>query len=299
MNNADPKVPLRAAVIGHPIAHSLSPRIHGFWLKHYSIEGAYDAIEVRPEHLQAFLQALPAQGYAGVNITLPHKEEALKYVDEIEPLSQLLGAVNTVVVKNGKLLASNTDLGGFFENIHSHAPLFPMHAGKAVVLGAGGAARAIVMGLLIYGVPQVVIVNRTEDRANAIKETIRVAGASSGLAKIDWEKLAEKIAIIPWSKREEALLGANLLVNTTSLGMKGQPPLEISLKHLPINALVTDIVYNPLETDLLKAARTHGNIVVDGLGMLLHQAAPGFHAWFGVRPEVTEALRIHVLNGFI
>ncbi|NDF11374.1 MAG: shikimate dehydrogenase [Proteobacteria bacterium] len=289
----------KAAVIGSPISHSLSPRIHGFWLEQYGIEGSYDAVEVKPEHLQSFLRALPEQGYAGVNITLPHKEEAMRYVDEIEPLSRLLGAVNTVVVKDGKLLASNTDLGGFFENIHQHAPLFPMHGGKAVVIGAGGAARAIVMGLLIYGVPQVVIVNRTEERAGAIKQSIAAAASDGRLSRIDWEKLAEKIVIKPWAERESVLVDANLLVNTTSLGMKNQPPLELSLKNLPITAMVTDIVYNPLETELLKAARTRGNTVVDGLGMLLHQAVPGFEAWFGVKPEVTEKLRIHVLNGYI
>jgi shikimate dehydrogenase len=288
----------KAGVIGFPIAHSLSPRIHGYWLKEHGLKGSYEAIEVKAEELEAFLKSLAENGYKGINITLPHKETALPLMDAVEPIARAIGAINTVVVRGGKLYASNTDMGGFFENLAEGAPGFEFHKGKAVVLGAGGAAKAIVAALLIYGVPEVVVANRTALKAQHLKDHFRQAtGEGDIAARIDWEKLSKKITVVEWAERSQALKGANMLVNTTVLGMKGQAPLELDLKHLPKTALVNDIVYRPLETRLLKDARKHGNRVVDGLGMLLHQAVPGFEAWFGVRPAVTPALRRHVLEG--
>jgi shikimate dehydrogenase len=291
-------MPKKAGVIGFPIGHSLSPRIHGYWLKEHGIEGSYTAIEVHAGELSSFLKSLAENNYAGVNVTLPHKENALKYVDEVEPLSRFIGAVNTVVVRNGKLLATNTDMGGFFENLAQGAPGFEFHKGKAVVLGAGGAARAIITALLIYGVPEIVLLNRTRERAEEIKKHFAGGMPEDDITgRIDWQQLADKITILPWEEKERALVGANMLVNTTALGMKGKDRLEIDLANLPTAALVNDITYNPLETELLAQARKRGHRVVDGLGMLLHQAVPGFEAWFGVRPKVTQALRQHVLEG--
>jgi shikimate dehydrogenase len=286
----------KAAVIGYPIKHSLSPKIHGFWLKQYGIEGEYSAIEVAPDDLGSFVQNLSKEGFAGINVTLPHKEKIMPFIDEIEPLSKAIGAVNTVIVgEDGKTIATNTDVGGFFENIAQGAPDVPILGGKAVVLGAGGAAKAIVAGLLICGVPSVTIVNRTISRAEDIREFIRETESDDAvIGEIDWPALADKIHTSTWEEADFAISDASFLINTTSMGMIGQPELELELETLPHHALVTDIVYNPLETFLLKRARARGNPVVDGLGMLLYQAVPGFEAWFGVRPEVTPELRAHV-----
>ena len=269
---------LKAAVVGWPVAHSRSPALHGYWLKTYGIDGSYERVPVKPEDLETFLRGLAASGYAGVNLTVPHKEAALKLVDEISPEGQRIGAVNTIFVEKGRLKATNTDGYGFITSLKAGAPKFNPAAGPAVVLGAGGAARAICIALQDAGVPDIVLINRTADRAGALAKA-----------------LGGKITVASWNDRTTALKAANLLVHTTTLGMTGQDPLDIDLKHLPPEATVNDIVYVPLETPLLAAARARGNTVVDGLGMLLYQAQPGFEGWFGKRPEVTPELRKAVL----
>jgi len=272
---------IQAGVMGWPISHSLSPRVHGFWLNEHDIDGSYEAIAVEPENISKALRRLSDDGFAGVNITVPHKEAALACADQTDTIAQRIGAVNTIVVQpDGTLQGSNTDGFGFLENLKSGVPAYQPAQGPAVVLGAGGAARAIVVALLDAGVPEIKLLNRTRDRAEVIADQI---GGSIG--------------VDAWEKRAAVLSEATLLVNTTTLGMNNQPSLDIDLAALPLSALVTDIVYAPLETELLKAARQRGNQTVDGLGMLLHQARPGFASWFGVMPEVSPALRTHVLAG--
>ena len=270
---------VKAAVFGWPARHSLSPRLHGFWLKKYGIDGTYEAIEVAPEDFPARLAALAVDGFAGCNVTVPHKETALEIVDRADENARRIGAVNTVVVEaDGTLTGTNTDGFGFMENLQAGAPGFDASAGPAVLLGAGGAARAVVAALLDAGCPDVRIVNRTRARAEAVRDHLKGA-----------------VSVHDWSEREEVLGDAVLLVNTTTMGMDHNPPLDIDLGALPKTAIVTDIVYTPLATPLLVRAQEHGNLTVDGLGMLLHQARPGFEAWFGVAPEVTADLRAHVL----
>jgi len=264
-----------AGVVGWPVQHSLSPRLHGFWLDKYKIDGVYVALPVRPENLVEVLRLLPRIGFRGVNVTVPHKERALEAMDEIEPLARTIGAVNTVVVRDdGTLLGRNTDAFGFMENLRQGAPHWhPAHK-PALVLGAGGSARAVCVALLDAGVPEIYLVNRTPERAKIL------AG-----------ELGEQVIAVAWESHASAMAEAALVVNTTTLGMKGQPETELDLSKLPRSAVVTDIVYAPLETPLLAAARARGNTVVDGLGMLIHQARPGFEAWFGVAPEATAELR--------
>lgn len=276
-----------AGVMGWPVEHSLSPRLHGYWLEHYRIDGAYVPLTVKPEDLPAALAALPALGFRGVNLTLPHKEQALDLCHVVDDLARRIGAVNTVVVREGKLVGSNSDAFGFLENVRDGAPDWRAEAAPAVVLGAGGAARAVVAALADAGAPEVRIVNRTRERAEAL--------AASLTGVLDpWPGSA--ISVRGWGQRQAALADAGLLVNTTTLGMAGQASLDLDLGELPPDALVTDIVYTPLMTPLLQAAQARGNPLVDGLGMLLHQARPGFEAWYGVRPEVTPALRDFVLS---
>lgn len=270
-----------AAVMGWPVAHSASPRLHGYWLERLGIDGAYVPLAVRPEDFVDALRMLPRLGFAGANVTVPHKEAALAAVDEAEPLARSIGAVNTVVVRpDGTLEGRNTDGFGFMESLRTGAPGWHPRRKPAVVIGAGGASRAVCVALLDAGVPQIYLVNRTAARA-------------AGLA----EALGEEIIVVPWSERAAALGHAALLVNTTTLGMRGQPPLDLDLGALPADAVVADIVYVPSVTPLLAAAAARGNPVVDGLGMLIHQARPGFEAWFGVAPEVTPELRAFVLEG--
>lgn len=270
---------LKAGVMGWPVDHSRSPALHGFWLKTLGIDGSYVRLPVKPEDLAKALRDLPALGFAGVNLTVPHKEAAMVLVDEISPEARRIGAVNTVfVAADGRLKATNTDGYGFITNLKTGAPRFKPAAGPAVVLGAGGAARAICVALQDAGVPEICIINRTSARAE------NLAAALNG-----------PFTVAAWSERGARLKNANLLVNTTTLGMKGQDPLDIDLAFLPVTATVNDIVYVPLETPLLAAARARGNPVVDGLGMLLYQAQPGFEGWFGKRPEVTPELRAYVL----
>lgn len=280
MSDHDVVVP-RAGVIGWPVEHSRSPKLHGFWLQQHGLSGRYDKLPVPPEDLAAFLAALPREpGFRGVNVTIPHKVAVLPHLAQIDPVARRIGAVNTIVVQpDGSLFGSNTDAFGFLESLKADAPAgWQVTAAPAVVLGAGGAARAIIVALLDAGVSELRLVNRSFDKAEAL-------AAEFGPA----------VTALGWDARAAALGGAGLLVNTTSLGMSGQPGLELELGDLPPGALVSDIVYSPLETDLLARARTRGNPAVDGLGMLLHQGRPGFAAWFGVAPVVTPDLRAAVL----
>jgi shikimate dehydrogenase len=270
-----------AGVVGYPVTHSLSPRLHGYWLHRYGIDGAYIPLSVRPDDFSNALAAIPALGFLGVNVTVPHKEAALAAVDTASEQARRIGAVNTVVVgRDGDLHGTNTDGFGFVENLKAGYRGWTAERGSAVVLGAGGAARAVCAALIDGGVPEIRLINRTRARAETL--------ASDLNGPID---------IVPWELRTEALDGAALLVNTTTLGMIRNPPLNLELAALPSAAVVTDIVYNPLVTALLEQASLRGNPVVDGLGMLLHQARPGFAAWFGMEPEVTPELRAFVLEG--
>jgi shikimate dehydrogenase len=268
-----------AGVIGWPVAHSRSPRLHGFWLQRYGIDGAYLPFAVRPENLPAALAALPALGLRGVNVTLPHKEAALGLCHRVSEGARRIGAVNTIVVaEDGALEGSNTDAFGFLAHLRASQPSFRPESGPAMLLGTGGAARAIAVALLEAGVPELRLANRTAARAAALAS-----------------ELGPRVKRVDWADREAALAGADLLVNSTTLGMTGQASLDLDLAALPRQATVYDIVYVPLETPLLAAARGRGNATVDGLGMLLHQARPGFAAWFGQEPEVDAALRSFVL----
>ena len=268
----------RACVIGWPVEHSRSPLIHRYWLQQYGIDGAYEKEAVRPEALARFLGSLGAQGFAGANVTLPHKEAALRLAAVADEAARAIGAANTLWLdQTGRLCASNTDAYGFMTNLNQVAPDWNEARRPVMLLGAGGAARAILHGLLAEGATRIFIANRTRDRAEALAQAF-----------------APAVEVVDWEDRNRALSSCGLLVNTTSLGMTGKEPLEIDLAALPKDAVVADIVYSPLETPLLAEARARGNRVVDGLGMLLHQAVPGFERWFGVRPEVTPELRAHV-----
>jgi shikimate dehydrogenase len=272
-----------AGIMGWPVAHSRSPALHNFWLDELGIDGAYLPLPVHPEQLEQALRALPVLGFRGCNLTIPHKQMALSIVDRVEPLARRIGAINTVIVAaDGSLEGRNTDVFGFRESLREGAPDWDSAAGVAVVLGAGGAARAVVAALAEAGVREIRLVNRTQTRAERVAE--------------DLETRPSRISTHPWSTRNSALENAGLLVNTTSLGMTGEPDLTIDLARLPSHAVVVDIVYVPLETALLAAARQHGHHAVDGLGMLLHQGRPGFEAWFGAPARVTRELRAAVLT---
>ncbi len=266
---------LLAGVMGWPIMHSRSPKLHGYWLDHYGLAGAYVPLAIKAEGLEAALRALPALGFAGCNLTIPHKEAALRIVDEASPLARRIGAVNCIVVRaDGSLEGRNYDAFGFTESLRERAPDLRFDAGPAVVIGAGGASRAILAGLMDEGVPEIRLINRSPARAQALAA-----------------EFGAPVRAVPWEAKAQALEGAAILVNTTSQGMVGEAPLDLALDALPVSALVVDIVYAPLETPLLAAARARGNRVVDGLGMLLHQARPAFEAWFGIDPKVTPELR--------
>lgn len=269
-----------AGVMGWPVAHSRSPRLHGFWLREYAVDGAYVPFAVAPDQLAGALNSLRALNLAGVNLTIPHKEAAFAHVDQVSDLAAEIGAINTVTVgEDGVLHGDNTDGFGFIENIRAAVTGFDFSAGPTVVLGAGGAARAVCVALLGAGAREIRLLNRTQVRAEALKD-----------------RLGQSLIVEPWVGRNSALVDAHLVVNTTSLGMSRQPALDVDLDQLPTSALVNDLVYAPLETALLASARRRGNLAVDGLGMLLHQARPGFAAWFGVEPEVTDALRAHIVS---
>ncbi len=271
---------LVAGVMGWPVGHSRSPRLHNYWLERYGIDGAYVPMPVRPEHLQAALRALPKLGFRGCNLTVPHKEAAMEIVDRLDTAAHHIGAINTVVVEaDGSLTGRNTDAPGFIANLQQGAPKLRLDGATAMVIGAGGAARGVIAGLIEAGVVEIKLSNRTPEKTAAL-----VKGFDPYVVPVRWECRADRLDDI------------DLLVNTTSLGMEGQPPLDLPLDGLPPRAVVTDVVYAPLETELLAKARARGNVAVDGLGMLLHQAVPGFQAWFGKTPEVTEELRRHVLG---
>ena len=268
------KIPL-AGVIGSPIAHSKSPTLHGHWLAENGIKGYYIPMDVSPDDLAAVLRSLPKAGFKGVNITLPHKEAALAIADEASEAASKIGAANTLSFReDGTIFADNTDGYGFMANLRAGAPNWDPRSGTAVILGAGGAARAVIFSLLDQGVPDIILCNRTRSRA---EELAAIFG--------------DKIQVADWSDANDYLSDAALLVNTTSLGMTSKPPLDIDLNDLGAGTVVTDLVYTPLETPLLANARARGCDVVDGLGMLLYQGVPGFEAWFGTRPTVDENLR--------
>lgn len=265
-----------AGLMGWPVSHSRSPRLHNWWIARYGVDGVYVPLAVKPDDLESALRALPKLGFAGCNLTIPHKEGALAVMDRVDDIARRVGAANTVVVEpGGRLWGSNSDVFGFAESLKGDAPGWRPDSGDAVVLGAGGAARAVVVALQDLGA-RIVVLNRTRLRA---------------------EDLAREFgcAVADWDDRTRVLAGAGLVVNTTSQGMTGEPPLDLALDRLPPQAVVCDVVYAPLRTPLLEAAAARGNPTVDGLNMLLHQARPGFELWFGVRPEVTPELRSHVL----
>jgi shikimate dehydrogenase len=271
---------LLAGVIGDPIAHSRSPRLHGHWLWRYGIDGHYVPLHVTRERLHDTLRLLPDLGFKGVNVTIPHKETVLQIADTVTDRAALIGAANTLTyTANGKLQADNTDGVGFMENIRQYTPGWSASEGPALVLGAGGAARAVVSALLSDGCPHVFLVNRTRARAEALQD-----------------HFGAKVHVADWTRIPNVLDEVALLVNTTSLGMVGKQPLHIDLDRLNPATVVNDIVYTPLRTDLLDEAVARGCHTVDGLGMLLHQAAPGFERWFGVKPEVDDELRAVVLE---
>jgi shikimate dehydrogenase len=262
-----------ACVIGWPIEHSRSPLIHNYWIKQHGIEGEYRREAVRPDELRDFIRTLRQRGYVGANVTLPHKEAVLGLAKPDE-IARAVGAANTLWFADGKLRATNTDVEGFIDNLKQVAPSWARGLETAVVLGAGGAACAIVDGLLRHGAETVHVVNRSYERAEAL-----------------CKRLGRGLHPVRWGERNALLARAGLLVNTTTLGMPGQPEVEIDVNRLPASAVVADLVYVPLETSLLRRARERGLRTADGLGMLLYQAVRGFSLWFGVRPQVTPELR--------
>jgi shikimate dehydrogenase len=276
----------RACVIGWPIEHSRSPLIHRYWLKQYGIDGAYEKEAVPPGEAEAFLCALAERDYVGANVTLPHKLAALQAADVADEAAYAIGAANTVWLDAaGRLNATNTDAAGFMANLNALAPQWNASGLPALVIGAGGAARAILYALLQAHAPKILLTNRTNERAAALADYFGPMSATP-----NW------VEGVDWKDRSRAVGECGLIVNATSLGMTGEKPLELDLAKLREDSVVADIVYAPLVTPLLAAARNRGRATVDGLGMLLHQAVPGFERWFGVRPEVTAELRSHVAS---
>lgn len=274
-----PTIPL-AGVIGDPISHSLSPRLHGHWLQRYGLKGHYVPLHITHTHLAEALRILPDMGFVGVNVTIPHKEYVLSLATTVTDRAALIGAANTLTfMGDGRIQADNTDGQGFVANIRQALPGWTAAVGPALVLGSGGAAKAIVSALISDGAPQVFVANRTRARAEALKDQF-----GARIEPVDWTHVSDLVG------------DAALIVNTTSLGMTGQPPLPLDLSRLSPPTVVTDIVYAPLETDLLRQARAMGCEAIDGLGMLLHQAVPGFERWFGYTPLVDDDLRQAVLG---
>ncbi|WP_146584523.1 shikimate dehydrogenase [Puniceibacterium confluentis] len=273
------RIPL-AGVIGHPIHHSKSPRLHGHWLRKHGLRGHYIPMEIAPDDLADTLRFLPKLGFVGLNVTLPYKERVLELADLVTDRATLIGAANTLIFRrDGKIHADNTDGYGFIENLRQNAPDWMPEAGPAVVLGAGGAARAIVASLLDSGVPEIRLTNRTRIRADKLREDF-----------------GQRVHVVEWVQAGNVMDDATTVVNTTSLGMVGKPEMRVPLDGLRPGTLVTDLVYTPLQTRLLRVAAEQGCTCVDGLGMLLHQAVPGFERWFGMRPEVDESTRTAVLG---
>jgi len=271
-----------AGVMGMPINQSRSPILHNYWIAQHGLRGAYGHFPVEAHNLEAAIRGLSALGLAGCNVTQPHKVEALKLMDVVDPLAQRMGAINCIVVQpDGSLHGFNHDGYGYIQSLKDANPAWRADAGPIVVLGAGGASRAVVLSLIDQGATEIRLVNRTLDKAQAL------AAGSEHIVKV-----------VPWAERNSAMEGCALLVNTTNQGMYGQPPLAISLDALPLSAMVSDAIYIPLETPLLEAARLRGNKTANGLGMLLNQARPAFKSWFGVMPEITDELKQAILATF-
>ena len=275
----DHKIPL-AGVIGSPIAHSKSPALHGHWLKTYGLKGAYIPMDVTDSNLEEVIRMLPKMGFVGVNITIPHKVAALWIADQMTDRATLIGAANTLIFRrDGKIHADNTDGYGFIANLKQGAPRWQPASGAAVVLGAGGAARAVIASLIEAGTTRIILTNRTRLKAEGLKS-----------------EFGSKVEVVDWVQAGNVLEEATTVINTTSLGMTGAPEFRVPLDGLRPGTVVTDIVYTPLKTRLLQEAEQAGCITVDGLGMLLHQAVPAFERWFGVRPEVDVNTRSAVLG---
>lgn len=269
---------LLAGVMGWPVMHSRSPMIHNYWLKKYGLAGVYVPLAIEPQGLSAALRALPALGFAGCNVTIPHKQQAMLIVDELHDSARRIGAISCVVVRpDGSLAGSNNDAFGFIRNLRQQQPQWRADAGPVVVVGAGGGSRAVCYGLLQEGAREIRLVNRKPERAHEVAQAFGAA-----------------VSAYAWEQRNDVLEGAALVVNTTSQGMVGQGALDIGLDRLPTSAIAADIVYIPLETPFLAAARARGNPTVSGLGMLLHQGPLAWKAWFGIEPEVTDELRLLV-----
>jgi shikimate dehydrogenase len=266
---------LLAGVMGWPVMHSRSPKLHNYWLAQHGLIGAYMPLAIKEAGLEKALRALPALGFSGCNLTIPHKEKAMKIVDHLDPVAKRIGAMNCVIVgADGSLSGTNNDGFGYIASIREAKPDWRADAGPITVLGAGGAARAVLVSLIDEGAKEIRLTNRTASRADDLAS-----------------EFGGPIKTVAWDDRHDALQGCGMLINTTSQGMVGQPDMDLKLDLLPHSALVSDIVYIPLETPLLSAARRRGNTTVNGLGMLLHQARPAFKAWFGVMPDVTPELR--------
>lgn len=273
------KIPL-AGVIGCPVAHSKSPQLHRHWLTTYGIAGHYVPMHVELEDLAGTIRMMPKMGFVGANVTIPHKEAVMQIADQVTDRARVIGAANTLIFRlDGTILADNTDGYGFITNLHQGAPEWDPESGPAVVLGAGGACRAVVASLLEAGVPEILLSNRTRDRADQLHS-----------------EFGSRIRVVEWVQAGNMIEEGALVVNTTSLGMVGKPRLRVPLDGLRPDAVVTDLIYAPLKTDLLQAAEDSGCTVVDGLGMLLHQAVPGFERWFGHQPEVDAATRAAALR---
>jgi shikimate dehydrogenase len=273
------KIPL-AAVIGSPTAHSKSPQLHRHWLETYGLKGFYVPLDVAPANLETVLKTLPKMGFVGANITIPHKEAVLRMADIVTDRATLIGAANTLIFhEDGRIHADNTDGYGFMENLRTGAPDWDPGAGPAAVLGAGGAARAVIVALLDAGVPEILLSNRTRVRAEKLRSDF-----------------GNRVTVVDWVQAGNVLEEVALVVNSTSLGMVGKPEMRLPLDGLQPETVVTDLVYAPLKTKLLETAEGKGCTIVDGLGMLLHQGVPGFERWFGQRPEVTSATRTAVLR---
>lgn len=271
-----------AGLLGWPVAHSRSPVIHNHWLAQYGIPGRYVLFNVPPEKLQSAVRGLAALGLRGCNVTTPHKQAIFPLLDRVDDLARRIGAVNTVVVeKDGTLTGFNNDGNGFIQSLRDADPTWRPDGGPVLVLGAGGAARAVVASLAAQGATEIRVSNRTSEKSQEIAEAMGAV-----------------VKVVPWEQREDALDGITMLANATSLGMSGKPALDMSLKELPARALVGDLIYIPPETPLLAAARARGHVTVNGLGLLLNQARPAFNAWFGVMPEITPALRAAIAATF-
>lgn len=269
-----PRIPL-AGVIGSPIAHSRSPLLHNYWLKRYGLKGHYIPMDIAQADLRDVLRMLPKMGFVGLNVTIPHKETVLALADIVTDRAALIGAANTLIFRaDGKIHADNTDGSGFIANLRQNAPNWDAKSGPAMVFGAGGAARAVIAALIEVGAPEIRIANRTRARADALRADF---GA--------------KVTVVDWVQSAHTVDDAATVVNTTSLGMVGKPEFNVNLSQINPKALVNDLVYTPIQTEFLTAAAGRGCKTVDGLGMLLHQAAPGFERWFGHRPEVDEETR--------